>query len=522
MQTLYENYEQFIQEHSSDISSPSDALKLIADNSMFRSYVDALTEHLSPSIRPTVQNVCNRQREMLLTEASNVPASAFGFGWTVMSLPILVDIYAEPIIAELCNVYTTDSAIVSIPRVQIHATTTKYDGTTVDQVIPTAKSLVRADFEETLVTPSSPANLLTTVFASDASKFKMNRRYLMVNQISITCTTSAGGSVARTVSVNIRPDNRSQMIKTFTFLSSDNKTVTATFHGNVNWENGVVFYQVVIDDDGNTTDTAFTVNSARFLARFSPVSSMVGRTKVSIKNEMTDVTIDQNEDFLIDLTQEDIQDYKSIFKIDLARTLSEAIKRQILLNKDYDLAFFLQSAQSEIEANGAKVTIDFDTYSTQTSSYNPNSSLDIIKNIIPKITLVSGIIRRNFNMYPTYIVTGLNTAAMLRSLQDMLVSIPGVSGELGFSGSVASFLKMTILESAAIPSNDIYISTKAPQDALEKSTILDLIYMPLYVVSETTDGNARNYVRARTMIEVARTEGLGYISCTNLDKLIQQ
>jgi hypothetical protein len=83
METLFENYENFIKSNSSDITSPSDAVKLIADNSMFRSYVDALTEHLTPSIKHNVINVCNRQRQMLLTEAANVPSSMFGFGWTV-------------------------------------------------------------------------------------------------------------------------------------------------------------------------------------------------------------------------------------------------------------------------------------------------------------------------------------------------------------------------------------------------------------------------------------------------------
>ena len=80
MESLFENYELFLNEHSSDITSPSDAIKLIADNSMFRSYVDALTEGLEPGIRENVIKVCNRQRSMLLTEAANVPASMFGFG----------------------------------------------------------------------------------------------------------------------------------------------------------------------------------------------------------------------------------------------------------------------------------------------------------------------------------------------------------------------------------------------------------------------------------------------------------
>jgi hypothetical protein len=83
-------------------------------------------------------------------------------------------------------------------------------------------------------------------------------------------------------------------------------------------------------------------------------------------------------------------------------------------------------------------------------NYTPTNVLDVFKNISPKIAYVMGMIRRNFNMYPSYLVSGLNTASMLRSLQDMVVSMPGLQGEMGFSGSVASFLKLKVLESPAI------------------------------------------------------------------------
>jgi hypothetical protein len=272
---------------------------------MFRSYIDALTEGLSPSIRSNVIKVCDRQRAMLLTEAANVPSSAFGFGWTVLSLPILVDIYSEPIISELCNIYTTDSPIASIPRARIYATTTHYDGTTVERVIPTSRSLVRPDAITKTITPATTYNVLTEVFGADSAKFKMNRRYLMVTSLSITCTSSGGTDVTRTVTVNFRPDNRAQIYKTFTFLAADGATVTADFQGHISWDTGVAFYNVVIADDGDTSDTDIVVNSANFQFRFVPVNSMVGRTKVTSKIETTDVTIDMADDFLIDLTAED-------------------------------------------------------------------------------------------------------------------------------------------------------------------------------------------------------------------------
>ena len=490
MDNLFENYELFLREHSNDITSPSDAIKLIADKSMFESYVAALTDSLEPKVRASVVGICNRQRSMLLTEAANVPAAQFGFGWTVLSLPILVDIYSEPLIAELCNVYTTDSPIASIPYAKIYATTTNYDGTTSEKRIPINSSgLVRANLVTQAIPPAEPYNILTETFPTTSASFRMNRRYLNVTSISITATASGGGTVDRTITCNFRPDNRSQILDTFTFLANDDAIIECTFQGHVNWDTGSIFYNIVVDDENDTTDTAFTINTATFNFRFTPITSMVGRTKVTPKVEMTDVTIDQGEDFLLDLPVEDIQDYKSIFKIDLARLLSEAIKQQIMLNKDYDLSYFLQGAQTDINTNGAQVTVDFDKYtqSATTLNYAPTNILDVFKNISPKIAYVMGMIRKNFNMYPSYMVTGLNTASMLRSLQDMAVSMPGLQGDVGFSGSMANFLKLKILESVTIPDDDIYLSTKAPANALENSTILDLIYKPLYVVSETTD-----------------------------------
>jgi len=51
------------------------------DEGMFRSYVDSLTEGLDDSVRPTVVNVLNREREMILNEAANVGASSVTSGY---------------------------------------------------------------------------------------------------------------------------------------------------------------------------------------------------------------------------------------------------------------------------------------------------------------------------------------------------------------------------------------------------------------------------------------------------------
>lgn len=516
MDTLFENYESFLKEHRTDFSTPSDALKMISDNGMFRSYIDTLSEGLEPEQRAVVMAVANRQRDMLLTESSNVPSSSFALGWTVASFPILVDIYAEPLISELCNVWTTDSHIISIPRVRIKAQTTNYDGSVRETLMPTLRSMVRADVHDETVSPGTTVNLLSAVFGGEANRFRMNRRYMNIRHITIN---DSGKTQPVVLNVNIRPDNRSQLLSQIEYITSDNKKAFITLNGFVEWEKGNVLYHVNIDDGGSSAN--IEVDSAVFTCRFTPVRSFKGRTKVQVTTEMQDLTIDPNEDFLVDLTQEDVQDYKSIFKVDLVRTLSEAIKRQVLLNKDQDLAYFLEAAEPDMEANGTSMTINFDDFTNSGGHFDPNNVMQLMQNLTPRVATIISYIRRNYNMYPSYIVAGVNTASLLRSMQDMAVSMPNLSGELGWSGTSGSFLKMRVLESAALPEDRFYVSTKAPQNALEKSTILDLIYQPLYIIQEVDQGNMLTFVRSRTMIEVARTDGLGVIKCNDLTRILK-
>jgi len=191
-----------------------------------------------------------------------------------------------------------------------------------------------------------------------------------------------------------------------------------------------------------------------------------------------------------------------------------------MLNKDTDLAYFLLAAEADMATNGTSLTLTLSDYDVTGGKFAPENIIDVFKSVIPRIAIVAGTIRRNFNMYPSYLVAGLKTSALLRSLQTLAIAMPGINqgdGGLGWSGDTAQFLKMKVLESNAISEGKIYLSTKAPNDALEKSTIIDLVYQPIYIVTEVTDGNTRNFVKARTLIEIARTDGLGVVNVVGLD-----
>jgi hypothetical protein len=439
-----------------------------------------------------------------------------------VSFPILVDIYAEPVIAELCNVYPVSAPVASIPRIKIMAYVKGYNGVVQQVKIPTVNGPVRPGALALSVTPAVSNDLFTIATAAvapasvTADLYRINRRYTLITSVQVT-ETAGGVPVAHDVAVTFKPDNRNQFVGTFTFTDSVGESIVGSLLGHINYDTGIFTYNVTYST--SALGSTFATASAVLTIRFTSQTTMNGRIKVKIETEMTDVTIDQNEDFLIDLPAEDIQDFRAIFKIDIIRTLSEAIKRQIMLNKDSDLAFFLQAAEGDMATNGTVESLNLASYEIPGGRFEPNTPLHVFQSVVPKIAIVAGTIRRNFNMYPSYMVAGLKTAAMLRSLQAIALQMPGIGqgdGAVGFNGEVAQFLRMKVLEGNAVNEGKIYMSTKAPNNALEKSTIIDLIYQPLYIVTEVTDGNTRNFVRSRTLIEIPRTDGLGLINVSGL------
>jgi len=516
--TIFENYETFINENKEDFSSPTDIVKLFNSDSMFHAYLESLVDGIDSDSRPGVMNMLNRQREMILTEGANVSAGNFAKGWVVSSFPVLVDIYQEALISQLCNIYPTNSPQITIPKMRLHAVTKSYDGTTETRAdnVPTATSLIRASEVTVDVTPGTSANVFT-VLGLNPDTVRMNRRYTLLTSLTVTETTAASATINHILDVSFRPDNRNQISRDIVFTADDGEEVVIKVNSNVNYSDGTIVINAIFNENSTST---FTADLATFTLRLLAKGSMNGRTKVFMSNEALDVTIDPNNDFYIELEQEEIQDFQSIYKIDLLQTISSGIKRQILLNKDYDISYFLKASEGEINTFGAKRTVDLDAYAATGSSFRPATAVDVLKSVIPYISELVGVIHKNYGMYPKYLVAGLKTAALLRTLQDFVVSLPTREGGIGFSGQKAEFTKLKILESVSMDNNKIYLSTKAAPNSLEYASIVDLVYQPLYIIKETTNGQSRNFVKSRTMAEVVRADGLGCLQVDNIDNYI--
>jgi hypothetical protein len=89
---IFENYENFLNEHRSDMSSPQGAMEMLSSDGSFRAYMGALTEGLDVATKNVVMAVATREREMLLEEsATNFGPSGSVVGYNVTYFPILTD-----------------------------------------------------------------------------------------------------------------------------------------------------------------------------------------------------------------------------------------------------------------------------------------------------------------------------------------------------------------------------------------------------------------------------------------------
>lgn len=527
---IFENYEQFLKEHRDEMSTPSGALEMLSSDGAFRAYMSTLTEGLDIGTKSVVMAVAQREREMLLEESLNFGPSSAVVGYNVTYFPILTDIYSDPVISQIATTYPIGKPMITIPKIKVRATVNNTDGSTSNWVIPRDTHLVRGASQSITLSPNISNNLFVLGGVPNTNdETTVNKRYFMVTNINLKDNSTPANTFS--VPLSIRADARGQISSKFTFVDThhSNTQIEGSLIGNIDFNTGSIQFAINYTVPTSLVGVSYDTVSASVSAVFSPKRSDIGRVKVSLDVQGWDVNIDIKDDFEIELSAETIDDYKDIYNIDLVRTLSLAIKQQMLLNKDFELGYYLTAYEPEMMSNGASRLLDLEQFRDMNNTISPNSVLDIFKSVIPMVSSVSRTIRRNFRADPQYLLCGLKTASMLESLQTFVVNFPTVNnGEAGYmansspqnaSGPI-SFRRQTILASNALPEGKIYVIYKAPSDDLSRSTIIDLVYKPLYILDEVTNSIRRTFIKSRTTLEFTNIEAMGYIELQNYQRYL--
>ena len=390
--------------------------------------------------------------------------------------------------------------------------------------MPRAQYLIRGTSETVNLLPNTNVDLFTSSAGYpnevNPTLARINNRYFLINTAVIKTkdTTGTHPDVTTTVGLNLRPDSRGQIHKEFDITDENGISTTCSIVGHINYETGALQYSATFT---SVSGYEFSVEYLTSKVRFSPRTGEVGRVKVQLKISGWDINIDTKEDFEIELQTETLQDYKDIYNIDLVRTLSEAIKQQIVLNKDFDMAYFLEAAEPEMNANGTLMTFGLGEYQDQRGIMSPRNLLDIMKSIAPRIAMVNTVIHRNFRAEPQFLVTGLRTGALLKSMQSFFTSISSqTEGSVGFAAQTGNLMNQTVLMSPAINDEKIYSIYKAPNDNLSRSVLIDFIYKPIYIIEEITNSMKRTFVKSRTAIELCAPHAVGCINVTGMNSIL--
>jgi hypothetical protein len=447
---------------------------------------------------------------MYIEEASSILTSPQAIAYAVASFPMLINIYADPMLSKVVTVYPYDKPTMTIPRLRWVAKVIDETGATKEYLFPTATEMIRPQFKEI---PTNNVDNLFDILNVQKGDFRISKRNYRFS--SITSNADETGNVVDTViALGAQVDARGNVMYTFAFGGNEFK-----LQAQVNFESGDVTWSVVQITTGGASGTpTFTLA----VAKFRMFGNGNGRQVIKSypRQDIIDIDADIEDSFEVENLEEVIQDWKALYDINILAELKNHVKDQIKLNRDYEIADLLEANIPYATTIGQVVQIDLSVFAaggngTTDAGLRPVITQDIFKNIIPPLNALIERMRRQNNMDVQYLVVGIDTAAILKSMQEFAIRFEGMTGQTGFTGSAGAFGKLEIVESYAVREDLIHLVTEAP--TLGQSSIVMVMYKPLYIITETTNSIRRTFIKSRTWLGVVRPEGLGTIILQNYD-----
>lgn len=492
---LLENYDVFIKDHETLFEDAVSTAAVITDDSYFEMYVDKLTDGLEESVVKTIKPMLDRERQMYIEEATSILSSPQAIAYAVASFPMLINIYAEPLLSKVVTVYPYDKPTMSIPRLIWEAKIVDLDGQAQTVDFPTARQMIRPDYKTIdLVTPNSNIfTLLGTTYGMTLNKsdFRLSKRNFRVSNIVAT----TGGAIP----VSIVADARGNFAGTFKIGADIYK-----LQGQVDFDSGDITWSVAtISATIADTFTSIDVN-----LRVFGNGNGRGVVKSAPKQTIIDIDADVEDSFEVENLEEVIQDWKALYDVNILAELKNHVKDQIKLNRDFEIADLMAANIESAKVFGHYVELNLASF-IAADNVRPASVQDVFKNVVPALVALTEKMRRTNNMDVEYIVCGIDVAVVLKSLQEFAIKMEGMSGQTGMTGATGSFAKLEIVSSYAVQEDLIHLVTGA--STLGQSSLVEVLYKPLYIITETTNSIRRTFIKSRTWIGVVRPEGIGTI-----------
>lgn len=531
---IFKNYYKALSSNSLNLKNPDSIINILEDDAKFKDFTNILFEGMSNDQISIANIICEAQRDFLIQEMSNnIGNSDLAIGYAISYFPILCDTYCTDILGNAILFKQVNTPILTIPRLKMTASVQNSNGTVNNWTFPRAMFLIRSEPEDFKLTPKLTHNL----FSLSKSPTKLtpenssiNKKYFMLKTINVEIKNEQT-KTTETIDhlLMIRPDSRNQFNYDFEIISAENPKIIAncTIIGHIVFDSGQLQYDMTtISSDPNYT---FTIKYGTFSCLFNSRTTDIGRVKISVKMSGEDIDISKNDDFEYDLDVETLHEYSDIYNIDLIRTLSTAIKGQLLLNRDHDISNLLKSSIPDTKLNHTYEELQFVPIFDTNGYLSPGYYQSIAQLLIPKISLIARYMYYNTTLLPTYILCGIKTSVVLEALQEFIITYPQMrAGLAGYNNKYgdktinrSSFRSYKIIMSHAIPEDDLYLLYKpTSKDEEVYSNIVNFIYKPLYLVEEITNSQKRIFIKTRNTVELLNTSTIGYIHLPDINEYL--
>ena len=508
---LLQNFTQALEECSlgsgSQESIMENSIELFKSSTAFDMFSNQLFKDVfaSDSIEESsvIQAIVDRQRSAILQEIqeNNLGSSTEAMSFAVASFPMLVDLYAEPLLSKVVTVYPYDKPLLTIPRIKWIATIVDENGNGTDYEYPTATKAIRANIKT--ISVSKNDNLFTKLGVK-ASDFRISKRNARIVKAAVVVD-----GVAKEVDVFGTFDAKGSFI--IDAIDVDDKKFLV--QGTLTFNTGVIFWSFVeLTDDSVQSTTNVEFKSLEIQCRIHGNGIKKGVVTTKPLMSTVEVNCDLEESFEITEIEEVLQDWKALWNLDILSMLKEHIKDQMKLNKDCEIADLLFGNIPSAKKYNLFREFDIKKHSG-TNELKPSTVMDLFKNILPVVIDLVDQMRKRVKMEPKYFVCGTKAGSVLKALQQLEIAMIGNGGEIGQTKGTPTINKFEIIVSDAVEEDMIYLIVKNEEYRL--ATILEVTYKPLYVIVEVTDSKRRTFIKSRGWIGIVRNEGIGCIQIKN-------
>jgi len=521
MNNILANYKKFITE----TTSLDDIKNIIFEDTVFGSYVNTLTKDYPSHAINKIAPLIKKYRQDVIQESLSSPDI---IPFAVVSFPILLDIYLNNKLYPCIYPYLVDSPSISITKFKCISKLKKSDGSTDTYYIP--RLTFPSRYPETTVNlPVGNSNLfsLSPIPNVNSSNTKINKSKLYVNGISFTVNVGSGNETVNISHIKYEPTARNSINEEFIgYTSTTNTKISGRLTINIDFDTGNISSMITTVGNYTLSNVNITLKLVYTPIILDTPTSVI----VEQKTIVDDYFIDVNDEFEFSLLKEIEDDYKSVYNINLVEKLVDAITKQISYNIDYDISNELQNNEYTMFLNRSYEDINLQPYRDTLSWISPSAVYNILESIVYRETIVAEVIYMNYRMRPTYLLCGLKTYPIIYHLKyhAKFESNTGtnITKKIGDNQEITIdvdpnnyFSQYEILYSPMIPDDRIYLVANSLDDPSHASFI-DMIYKPLYKISETTQSLKRNVIRSRNKIKLTKPEAAGVIIVRGLDNIL--